>query len=68
MSLQQARAEAKEQGVDIGKLTTYKDRQGEYTLKEDGHIVSEGYFESANDIKEDYINDQINNKAGGDWE
>ena len=67
MSLQEARAEAKESGVEIGKLTTYKDRQGEYTLKEDGHIVAEGYFDSASDIKEDYINDQINN-ASGDWE
>jgi len=53
--LVQAREAAKAAGVTFGKFTTSKDSQGEYTLYEDGRIVGEGYFESASDIKTDYI-------------
>ena len=67
MSLSEARAEAKENGITIGNLTTSKDSQGEYTLKEDGRIVAEGFYDNANDIKEDYIREEISSSTIGEW-
>ena len=59
MTLSEARAEARTNNITIGKLTTSKDSQGEYTLKEDGFIVAEGYYDSASEIKADYISEKI---------
>ena len=58
-TLAEARKEAKEAGITIGKLTVTKDRQGEYQLKEDRYIVAEGYYDSASEIKADYIMEQV---------
>ena len=51
--------EAKKYGVEIGKLTTSRDSQGEYTLYEDGYVVAEGYYDSAAEIKRDYIEEKV---------
>jgi len=65
MSIYEARKDARAAKVDIGKLTTEKDSQGEYTLYEDGSVVAEGFYDNASDIKEDYIIEQTFNKACG---
>ena len=62
-ALKEARLLAKEYGVEIGKLTTSKDSQGEYTLMEDGHIVAQGWYDYASEIKADYINEKIGEAA-----
>ena len=54
------RSEARSYGVIIGKLTTSKDSRGEYILKEDGYIVAEGYYDSASEIKQDWIAMKVN--------
>jgi hypothetical protein len=61
------KTEAKQAGVIIGRLTTTRDSQGEYQLKEDGYIVSEGYYDTAAEIKADYIQDKVDNNTQ-DWE
>ena len=57
------KTEAKRYGVQIGKLTSQKDSQGEYTLYEDGYVVAQGYYDSAAEIKADYIDRKVSKTA-----
>ena len=65
--LSEARQEARELGVKFGKFTSDKDSQGEYTLYEDGRVVAEGYFDTAAEIKADYIRDVMYERIDTDF-
>lgn len=63
------KSEAKRKyGVEFGKLTTSKDSVGEYTLYENGRVVAEGWFDSAAEIKAEYIGLQIGARIVDDEE
>ena len=55
------KTEAKKYGVTIGKLTTHKDSQGEYTLYENGKGVAEGWYSDAAEMKAEYIEQKVLN-------
>lgn len=62
------KTEAKRYGVEIGKLTTRKDSQGEYTLYEDGKVVAEGWYSDAAEMKAEYIEQKVLDKLAWDEE
>tara|TARA_R110000787_G_scaffold147882_4_gene261756 strand:+ start:517 stop:693 length:177 start_codon:yes stop_codon:yes gene_type:complete len=55
MTLTEAKQIATENGNYVGKITATKDRQGEYTIYNEGRMIGEGYFDSATDAKIDAL-------------
>jgi len=58
------KTEAKKYGVHIGRLTSQRDSQGEYTLYEDNVYVASGWYDSAAELKSDYIQRRVSDAAG----
>lgn len=64
----EAKAEAKELGIEIGKITAKKDRLGYYDVFEDGLVIAEsGLFDSADEAKADAIQELICQRCGSEF-
>jgi|TARA_R110000803_G_scaffold106736_1_gene174823 hypothetical protein len=55
MTLSEAKKIATENGNYIGRLTSDKDSQGEYTIYNDGAIIAQGYGANATEVKIDAL-------------
>ena len=55
MTLSEAKKIATENGNYIGKITASKNRQGEYTINNEGRTIGEGYFDNATHAKIDAL-------------